>query len=90
MSVLSQYRKWGQSENRTFNLVGQYELRGRKRRVSNRNFCSQGAAHYHHLSIKLVCERFNHAGTKPGFRLSEHTIRLTGAIVGDRELPICS
>lgn len=34
MSALGQYRKWGQNENRTFNLVGQYKLRGRKRRVS--------------------------------------------------------
>src|ERR1700730_4050021 len=88
--LCAQYRKWGQNENRTFNLVGQYKLRGRKRRVSNRNLCSQSAAYCRHLSIKLFCERLNHAGTKPGFRLSEHTIRLTGAIVGDRKLPICS
>jgi hypothetical protein len=81
MSQRCQYRKWGQNENRTFNLVGQYKLHGRKRGVSNRNFCPQSAARCHDLSIKLVCERFNHAGTKPGFRLSEHAIRLTGAIV---------
>jgi hypothetical protein len=58
--------------------------------VSNRNFCSESVAQCHDLSIKLFCKRINHAATKPGFRLSEHAIRLTGAIVGDRKLPICS
>ena len=66
------------------------KLRGRKRRVSNRNLCSRRAAQCHHSSIKLLCQRFNHAGTKSGFRLSEHAVRFTGAIVGDRKLPICS
>jgi hypothetical protein len=63
-------------------------LPGCKRGVSNRNFCSRSTAQCHHLSIKLSCERLNHAGTKPGFRLSKHAIRLTRAIVGDRKLPI--
>ena len=63
-------------------------LRGCKRGVSNRNFRSRSTAQCHHLSIKLSCERLNHARTKPGFRLSKHAIRLTGAIVGDRKLPI--
>ena len=70
--------------------VGRHKLHRRKRRVGNRNSCPQNSARCHHLSIELSCERFNHAGTQPGFRLSEHAIRLTGAIVGDRKLPICS
>jgi hypothetical protein len=80
----------GQDQNRLLIQCRGPILRGCKRGVRNRNFCSQSAAQCHHLSIKLFCERINHAGTKPGFRLSEHAIRLTGAIVGDRKLPICS
>ena len=53
------------------NRAGRHKLRGRKRRVSNRNFCSQSAAQCHHLSIKLPCQRFNDTGTKSGFWLSE-------------------
>jgi hypothetical protein len=67
-----------------------YKLRGRKRRVRNRNLCSRSSARCHHLSIQLLCQRFDHAGTKSSFRLSEHAVRFTGAIVGDRKLPICS
>jgi hypothetical protein len=85
-SVSCQQQKWAEC----IGCGGPVKLRGCKRSVSNRNFCPQCSAHGHHLSIKLFCKRLNHAGTKPGFRLSKHAIRLTGAIVGDRKLPICS
>jgi len=44
------------------------KLRGCKRGVSNRHFCPRSTAQCNHISIKLFCQRLNHAGTKPGLR----------------------
>ena len=49
---------------------------------------SRTSAHCHHLSIELLCQRFDNTGTKSGFGLSEHAVRFAGTVVGDSKLPI--
>ena len=56
--------------------------------MCNRNFRPQSSARCHHLSIKLLCQSFDNAGTKSGLGLSEHAVRFAGAVVGDRKLPV--
>jgi hypothetical protein len=65
-----------------------WRLAACKGSVGDRHGRPLWTAHSYDLGVELLGKRLDDTGAKPRFRLSEHAVRFSNSVVGDRKFPI--